>query len=365
MGAYDVYTYGITTTTYTSTWRGRLTDVISAMVTHEHNGAFYLELVAVANANNRFVITRGAVIKVPDGSTGPAGELIDKNFVVDDYIVTIDQRIHVTASHITSRILNIPVVPFVASTTPGPYLKTFLENTVAAGGACTVRHHATFNVGQFNLTIREPRTIRQVLFGKEGSLADSEKAHITVHCEDNGVIRVWTPTTAQNHVVTHDTPVEYAVNMADFSREVDYDAGVYGALPYWADSETGEIAYLTTPVMAAGTSSLFLPRIDVQDMSGRFESKPSAAQLRNAVSGLVSNPTEYIKVKVAYYPEPVYVDDIIPVKFPDFGINEQMTVIKTVYDAIQCKTVSIELGDIKRTLPSTMREIVQKTGIAL
>lgn len=369
--AIDIYsrtTVSETTEEIKEKWKGTVTNVQAARITRELNGEFTLELTALADANNMRLLKPGMCLKSQISPSDPVFSTTTPwTFLIDDVIATIDQRLHVTASHLSIRVLRMPVFPFTKPT--GEYnINKYLSHNINNGGACAVAHGLTFTAPTMSTSerfvISSPRTVREVIYGKEGSLADKYNTHYNIVNTADTRISIQTDAATG---ITRTTPICYGVNMTGFSREHDYDNSPFGRLPYWQNQDGDEVVTVTSVVWPTGyvTSNYHLPRIDIQDASSLYENKPTASQLQSAASGMVRSPAEYIKVQVGAYPEAARIGDSIPVIFEAYNIQETMIVTKTVYDILQDRLVGIELGDIKRTLPATLSEIARKTGMII
>ena len=359
--AFDVYTRQISSSTeaITETRIGALTDVISAVVTREHNGVFGLQAAVTACAENLRLLAIGRCIKC---RISPYDSRY-WTFIIDNLRMTIDKRVHIQASHVSIRALKSPIFPLVWTSAVTPHWTYSLSHNSDNGGKCVLAHGLTItgSVGG-QITSPQPRTIRECIMGREGSLADSRNQALIINQASDSTIEILT----QYGGTERPRPVRYGINMIDFNREIDLDGAPLAKFSYWTDQTTGTTVCANRAQWGSTTgSSYYLPRVDVQDVSSQFSSQPTVAQVQAAASGMSANAAEYIKVKIAAYQDEIFLGDTIPVIFEDYEIRESMTVTKLVYDAIQDRLTGIELGDIKRTLSTTLTELISKTGVTI
>ena len=390
----DVYIRSInwTTEAITDTLYGNLTEILAGTVTREQNGTFLLEMDVKANANNINLLRVGRCLK---SQAQPSEDGTERwTFVIDTIEYSIDQRIHVTASHPSMRLKYVPVIPFRADTAHlTPTINTILSRTTANGGCCMIPHGLTIGVNYDNQDFPSSspyrsghvRPLTECIQGQAGSLADRMKRTMYVSVVSDDVIAVGPETYRYARIsLTSQTlsrydpsralsnPIRYGVNMVKYHRELSMDTTPHGAAARWRKTEDSAGVYLGNIVWPDDTrSNLYMPRVDVKNFSDRFENQPTGAQLKAAVSGIGADIDEYIEVEAAYYEgytdwathDEVRLGDTIPVIYPLYGLDELMTVIRLVYDVVRDRYTTIGLGSIKRTLPATLADMARQTGV--
>ena len=149
-----------------------------------------------------------------------------------------------------------------------------------------------------------------------------------------------------------------------------------GVYPFWYSEQEGLVQLNEKIVKASGTYNF--TRIYPLDLSQEWQEKPSQEQLRTransymkannigvpAVSLTVSfaqlsQSSEYAKYALL---EDVHLCDTVGVEFPKLNVSATAKCIKTIYDAISNKYASIELGESRTNLASTISD--QKQAIS-
>lgn len=203
-----------------------------------------------------------------------------------------------------------------------------------------------------NFTVSMPRSIRSLLGGSEGSVLD-------IYGKGEWKFTGRTCYLYLNRGQDRGVTIRYGKNLTDLTQE-ENNAEVYSKLyPYWADSD-GNLVTLpeyTLDINSNGHGIL------VYDMSDKWETVPTVAQLRTAAQAYIdSNDLDKPVVNLTLSFEQIselirdsiYLCDTVSVEFPALGVSAKAKVIKTVYDAVLDRYEKIEVGTVKQSLAQTI-----------
>lgn len=365
--------YGKEELTFTSNGIGALTEAVSCVAEQERNGYFEVEMQYPMTGKWFNELKKGRYIFCTHDEGGKC-----QPFEIYKIAKPINGVCTYYARHIRYKLSKVVVKPFVAESCADAMMKLRTNSLVYHDFYFYTTKQTT---GNFNVS--KPSTISSLLAGEEGSLLDVygggeyEFDMFNVTLKD----RIGTD--------THKT-VRYGKNMTDFDYEEDY-ADVYTAIaPYWEDSAGEEEAvylpegYLVMPnvptlssnlitdnlqdITTDGNDEIDLDYYDVEvipmDLSDQFETKPTTAELREkamAKLGSMSNwkPAESITVEMPPVGDGLKLCDTVNVYFTQAGVTAtNMKIIKTKYDVLNDRYLSLELGQPKKTLSDTITETV-------
>lgn len=344
--------YEATETSFTTNGLGYLPDASSCTVTEERNGEFELEMVYPITGKRYSEITlRRIILAKPNPYAEP------QPFRIYSMSKPISGLVTINAEHISYDLSGYPVSTFTA--TSASSAMTLLKSKSA------VTHPFTFwtdKTTSAKMEVTAPSSIRSLLGGDEGSILDTyggeyefDKFTVKLHA---------------NRGKGRGVSIRYGKNLTDLTQEENCSNVYTGAYPYWYSEEDGLVEATGKIVNAEGTYSF--TRILVLDFSSAFDKKPTAAQLKTAAEQYMSEnkvgiPTVSLDVSFASLAnteeykdiallETVYLCDTVNVEFPELGVSATAKCIKTEYDVLTNKYSSIELGEAKSNLASTVAE---------
>lgn len=215
-------------------------------------------------------------------------------------------------------------------------------------------------------SVSKPKSVRACLGGVEGSMLDLwggeyewDNFNVILHSKrgkDNGVV------------------IEYGKNLTDMEQDNDFTDVYTDILPYavFSDESTQKVITLseiTLPIIDKPTRSKTL----IKDFTEFFDDKASINEnsLRNKAKNFIKeNPlgVETPTLTVAFEPlwkqpeysailERVSLCDTVTIRHSALGITAKSKVIKTVYDSLAEKYVSITLGTAKSNFVNTVGDI--------
>ena len=185
-------------------------------------------------------------------------------------------------------------------------------------------------------------------------------------------MRLWN-NRGQDRAVT----LMYGKNITDVRQEENIENTITGIVPFWAGGED-EVVYYNGIVEADTAQNFPYGRTVVHDFSSDFTEKPTAQQLkaraeRYVIRNQIGIPHVSIKVSfVALWQTEEYKDvaplqevklcDYVTIIFEKLGITAKAKVVKTVYDVLNERYSSIELGDARQDFASYVVGLATQTA---
>ena len=324
---------------------GRLVDAISCSVTEERNGVYELEMQYPITGRGFSALMQGGII----------GVIHDDNHDIQPFDIystsaVIDGVVTVYAHHISYRLNNVILEPYTAATA-----------SAAVAGIST--HSVNTNPFTFstdksvtaNFSISIPQSVRQILFGQEGSLLD---VYGTADFKFDKFSVEMLAHRGTNTGVT----IRYGKNMTEVEWVKD-DSEAYSALaPYWRSGS--DVVYPSEIIVTPTTAvSPVVPK--VLDITDQFQSKPTAAQVKAKAKEILDAQQPWkiedtIKIDfIALWQTTDYEDlaeiqkvglcDTVSIYWTDMGIvQENQKVIRVVYDVLAERFTEMEVGTASR-----------------
>ena len=325
---------------------GVLRDAISVSVTEELNGLFELTIEYPIDGYlfNELKFTRIICCK-----SNPYSK--PQPFRIYSISTPINRTVTINAAHISYDLSGFIVDPFSA---------TNLDETIAGlknnvYGDCPFEYVHIVNESG-NINVSEPKSVRSVL-GEHVSKAyqpDFTFDGLTVIMEDKRGSE-----TGVNIV--------YGKNLIDINQE-ENNTNVYtGVYPFWRDDEDNVTVLDERVIKTPGTWKY--TKIYPLDLSNEFKNMPTQEEMKAftetyievyslgipeislSISVLQLNGTDYEREMLT---GKINLGDTITVQFPDAKINAKARCIKTVYNPLQNRYETLELGDAVRTLADSI-----------
>lgn len=346
--------YEKTETAFINNGLCRLRDAISAIVTEERNGIYEMNFEYPVDGANFDLIQIGRIVGVTHDDTGNI-----QPFDIVSYSKPINGVVSFHCTHISYRQSYITMTggsindlnTALASCKHGTNLGndgnpfTYWTNMVKSG------YCAAIGI--------VPQTVRSVLGGVEGSILDTYGGEYEW---DKFTVKLWS---ARGQL--RDFTIRYGVNMLDYNEECDIQGTFSSCIPYWTSGEVTTVA----PETQSGNQTITGRGECVPlDLSDKFEENPTQAQLQSAaVSYMASNKT-YLPVQNIHV-EFVRLQDMneyagfqnllqcglcdtINVVFPDYNSSGAFKIVQTVWNVLNDKYDSMELGDLSVSLSEAL-----------
>lgn len=343
--------------TFTSNGIGALSDVISCVVTEERNGQFELTMIYPADGKHFSDITLRSII-VADASKAQTRQ----PFRIYKISKPISGRVTIDAQHISYDLSKNVSMPFSVAASSSACssalagLKTNAVETCPFTFATSVTTVASFSFGA-------PASIRQMLGGVAGSVLDQFGGEYKFDKFNVSLLN--------SRGQSKNIPLKYGKNITDIKQEENIANTITGLVPFWADSEGGDVVTLTEKVVHASTASAFSDYLTVPiDFSSDFEEKPTENQLRAHTMAYINKnnigvPKVSIDVSFVNLPDTeeykglfdlqnLELCDTIPVEFEKLGIETTAKVVKTEYNVLKNRYDKITVGTTAGSLAQTI-----------
>ena len=342
--------YKSDTTNFATYGIGTLTDTISCEVTEERNGVYECVLKYPVTGVHFGEIKKERLIKAkPNDTSKPQAFRIYRITTPLNGIVTI------YAQHISYDLIGIPV-PMCST---APMMPQLLVDQIFA--SALVPHNFTFKT-EYKLPqrceIAKPKNLRAVLGGSGGSVLDIWGGEFEW---DNFDIIQHKERGANNGVV-----IEYGKNLTKLEQDSDISEVYTDLLPFAVSTDEEGVETVVTlyeQTLPITKTTLTQKKILIKDFTDSFEEGENIHhnELRLKAKDYISNNPLGIETpaltisfaalwKQPEYPailERVSLCDTVTVKHTDYGISVKQKVIKTVYDSLLEKYISITLGAAK------------------
>lgn len=358
--------YNNSFTTYESNGLGLLVDAISCQVTEESNGDFELTLVYPVEGSFFYALKQDNLIKA-DASDSLKGQL----FRIDTISKPLNGQVAVYAKHISFDLaknsLNEDVnEKNIKCENAGKHM---LKKSDADS-----RFSIESNIEMLgNYSMDRKTDCLSAIAGTKGSLIDTFGNGPKL-LRDNFTISVLTRRGKDNN-----TLIAYKKNITGFTLEEDYTEIINIIKPYatYTEDEVEKTLYIDE----IGVKSPRYIEGDIVksqwiDFSDKFDEDetPTKEKLKNLAEKYFNNnncdlpkmtykiefqllsQTEEYKEEGLYELEHIGMDDSVYIVNSKYGIRDQARVIKTTYNVLAEKYISIELGDPKTTLGSIINK---------
>lgn len=337
---------------------GTLSECTLCEVTEERNGAFECTLKYPVTGRLFSELKNERLIKAKPNDTSK-----EQLFRIYRITTPINGIVTIYAQHISYDLSNIAELMW-SSAMISPSLamnRVFTKTASTHNFKCST----DFSSGK-PFSVSKPKSVRACLGGSEGSMLDRwggeyewDNFNVVLHSnrgKDNGVV------------------IEYGKNLTDMEQDNDFTDVYTDILPYAVFSDENmekviALSEITLPIIDRPTRQKTL----IKDFTEFFEDKSSINEnsLRNKAKEFIKeNPlgVETPTLTVAFEPlwkqpeysailERVSLCDTVTIRHTSLGITTKSKVIKTVYDSLAEKYVSITLGTAKSNFVNTVGDI--------
>ena len=321
--------YESTETLFQSNGLGILNDCISAHVVEERNGQYEAEFEYPVDGIHYSDILEGRIILI---SHDESGDL--QPFDIYGHSKTINGVTRFFAHHVSYRQNAITVKPFTATS-----LANTLTNIKNNSVNTNPFSYSTDKSVATPFTLENPKPLKSILGGEEGSLLD---VYGTGEYEwDRFNVKLWLHRGTDSGVV-----VRYGKNLIELQDDIDYSNSYNGIVPFWfgqnepADGQEAVDTLVTLSEWVLYTSgSTYDGRDSVipVDFSSDFERPPTEAELRTAATAYLNRGN------------PLLPTDTLTFNFVELSNTEEYS-----YLALQqvnlCDTVRVVFDDIDTTM---------------
>lgn len=379
--------YDINETEFTSNGLGRLRDCISCVVSEERNSIYECDFEYPVDGANYDLIQVGRIIGVSHDDSVSTRSVRSRGPLTDEKsdMLTDENGSALTAPW-TRLVPQSDIQPFdiVSFTRPIDGIVTFHcvhisyrqsymtvtgSNVNSLADAFALLENAEpenqfsyetdkTSTGYLASADGIPKSVRSILGGVEGSILDAyggeyewDKFRVILHSERG---------THQNF------SIRYGVNLLDYNEEYDSSGTYSSCVPYWTD---GTNTIVGDRQDGNGTTVTGRGECVPLDVSDKFEEQPTKSEVEamglevmNATNPMI--PTQSIHIEFVRLQDMGYeglenlleckLCDTINVVFPFYNTTGQFKIVKTVWDVLQDRYESMELGDLSATLAEAL-----------
>ena len=344
-------------TTFDNQGLGSIIDAISCNVHEVLNGEYELEMqYPITGLQYNNLQNRRIIYSKHDPYSDP------QPFRIYRITRPMNGIISIYARHVSYDLAGIPVGVFDANNAQSA-MQGLKNNSLVANPFLFETTMPTVA----NFSCQYPQPCRNLLGGQEGSILDVyggeyEWDEWTVHLQsrrglDNGV------------------RITYGKNLIDIEQDENIANMKTGIVPYWINSENGEVIYSSPQIIQAPGEFNFSSVVPV-DFGDKFESQPTPEQLADAGQQYVTNnkigvPTVSIDLSFAQLEqyslyestealERVRIGDTVYVFFAQLGINVSSRIVETNYDPILNRYNSVSVGSVRANIAGTIADQQQQ-----
>lgn len=354
---------------------GRLSDCLSCLVTEERNGIYECEFTYPITGERYADIEEGQFLYcIHDDTKRPQA------FVIYGRSAPINGIVTFYAHHISYKLRTTVVTPFEATSITDAFNKLPF-NLIPQSDFYFWTDKSV--VGDFAIT--EPRAVRGVLGGEQGSILD-------VYGKGDYEWDMFTVKLHQSRGTDSGLEIRYGKNLVNIDNQIDGSDSYNAIVPFWkgqsADGSevvvtlsekiivysggTKKRAYLTDEnlviIREENNQPLEVLYQDINaiayDMSEMFEEMPTEEELRQAAISYLESSDGWLKKQnitvdfvqmwqteeyKEYAPlQRVSLCDTVSVYYPELGVEaEKKKVIRTTYNVLTERYDEIELGDVQ------------------
>jgi phage minor structural protein len=210
----------------------------------------------------------------------------------------------------------------------------------------------------------EPRSVRQLLGGIEGSILDTYGGEYEW---DKFTVKLWAQR-GEDLTLT----IRYGVNMLDYTDETDASESYNAVIPFWKGTDESGNEVIVKGSMVNSEMSTQTGRVECipLNLSDKFETQPTVEQVENMAMDHIAGGRTYLpatSIKVDFVrltDSPEYskfaklqeckLCDTVRVIFPSYKQESRFKIVKTEYDVLLERFTSLELGTLSTTLAEAL-----------
>lgn len=342
---------------------GWLAEASSCRCTEERNGIYELELQYPMLGTYAADLIIDRYIKAKPNSTGD-----NQLFHIRKVSKPINGMFTVSCDHVSYALSGYPVPTVSASGNAQVAINAILTAAKNQLGKDTEFSAATTDITLSSSIALTNVSVRAALGGVSGSVLDVYGGEYEV---DNYTIKLH-KSRGQDRGVR----IAYGRNMTELKCEIDMDSAYTGIYGYVKNDEVDLKSYMSV-TNSSGINSKTLIRDFSSDFSG---DEITQAKLDSAVSAYVSKNdinSPSVSMTVSFVDlsqspeyasfsalEAVNLCDTVKIYHKDLNIDIKAKVIKTTYDVLRERYISIELGSPRANFVDVIRQTVQEAADA-
>lgn len=272
-------------------------------------------------------------------------------------------QVTVYCEHIRYQLSGIPVARGTYSGTPAGILAEMLAGTEFSAWSDISA------VKQVKVTV--PVSIGAMLAGREGSLLDTFGGEYQF---DNYTVKLY-----QHKGQDKALEIRYRKNLTEFTCEVDSTSTYTSVYPfYYSETDDSYVELPNKTISLSNASNLSFSRCYFLDLSADFEEAPTAEQLLTKANAFIrANDLDSIAYhyQISFVPlwqteeykhlavlERCGLCDTVQIVHEELGETVRAKIIKTVYDCLNERYVSMELGNATNNFAQTVAQSVRQVS---
>lgn len=354
---------------------GALSDAISCEITQERNGQFDLELRYPTNGIHFRDIALGRFIAA---YTEPGGNI--QHFEIVSISSSMDGMATIIANHISYWLKDIVCLPPIEADNAAEALSAVQyamreRQDFDHPFAYFYNRWETDKTTTAHMSVKVPTPCMSLLMGQQGSILDVYGGGDYEF--DNSKVKLWADRGRDTGVV-----IRYGDNLVGYERE-DSSEGIYDCvIPYWTGKDENDQDLYVLPEDPNGTeevvvtTDMYFPyhsSCKVLDLSTEFEEMPTMEQLKARAAQYLANNAESTKPRMSldvdFIPleitqeytgremQSLRLCDRVTVVTPEFTTTAK--VVRTVFNVLEERFESIELGSTKKSLTESTSKILR------
>lgn len=345
--------YESSETAFVSNGLGRLRDCLSCVVTEERNGIYECDFSYPVDGAHFDLIQCGRIVGVTHDESGNV-----QPFDIVSYSKPINGVVEFHAVHISYRQSGLVVRGTNINT-----LADALSLLASAQPSNPFTYSADFTRSAYMAAADGvPRTVRQMLGGIDGSILDTYGGEYEFN-RFNVILH-------QNRGQARDFAIRYGINMLDYQDDTDYSGTYSSCIPYWQGDDNGnQVTVVGSRVDIGGTAYNGRNICAPLDLTDKFETKPTAAQLQSLALTLMQSrqttlPAQTITVDFVRLQDLGFdwldnllqcnLCDTINVVFPRYNMSGRFKIVKTEWDVLSGRYNKMELGALSMSLSEAL-----------
>lgn len=340
-------------TTFENHGLGSIIDAVSCNVHEVLNGEFEMEMqYPITGMQYNNLQNRRIIYSKHDPYSDP------QPFRIYRITRPMNGIISIYARHVSYDLAGIPVGVFDANNAQSA-MQGLKNNSLVANPFLFETTMTTVA----NFSCQYPQPCRNLLGGQEGSILDVYGGEY----EWDG----WTVRLQDRRGLDNGVRITYGKNLIDIEQDENIANLKTGIIPYWINSENGEVIYSSPQIIQAPGEFNFSSVVPV-DFGDKFESQPTPEQLADAGQQYVTNnkigvPTVSIDLSFAQLEqyslyestealERVRMGDTVHVFFDQLGISVTSRIVETNYDPILNRYNSVSVGSVRANIAETIAD---------
>lgn len=350
-----------------SAFLARFPDAISCDVEQQRHGKYEAQMTLPRNSPAIGKLSPGTILYIPHDATKTR-----EPFDVYRIQKTLGDTVSVYAQHASYRLSGLMVPPFYLDTFDSVVdeLNKMATKALPNAGGFTFTNQISAFITQKAFKTRAaiiPRSIKEYLYGKEGSMLDRYGPFDVVFSGFNVILsKAGEQLTAR---------VAYGKNVSGLDYDVDLTNAWTAAYAYYDSGQLEEIdgtkvsgrMYATAPVNTPYADNFPHPIVKLFDVTSDYESRPTKAQLDAKSTSLANQdpPTgipENFKIKITALDKDdelrrAKLYDYLTVDLKEYDLKKQARIIGTRYDSLLEEYTELTIGTQHRTLKETIQSI--------